>query len=461
MKPRIVFLHYHGIGHINQCLPLASILENENYEVHFAGVGFFSHYVLTQGFSHYALKSVPFGLGFETWMNTVEKKKNIYLYSLHDRITDRLYRLRYAELLRMLDDIKPEIILIDATQPTDFIILYSYLKLNNIKVGVIHAMSPTHVIPGRPPVNSFAFPEDEKNVLNAIRNMKRQKKKKAWTQKAKFLFFDDQYIINRRLKKNKIPLFYCSATPSLFNFTIQNVNEFVLAPREFDFPDFKVEPMQHYIGFMIYRQRNDLPDPEYIKTKEMIHSQKAAQNAKLIYCSFGTIESDHKEIILSFLNKLINIAIRQNYLLIISMKAQSANRYQLDKGGHVYFFKSVPQVEVLSHADLFITHGGLSSIKESIDAEVPMLMYPVHADFDPMGNSARVVYHGMGLRGDAENDTETEVQSKITELLTNPIFKEKVLEMKRKNAGYTAENFMKIFKTLSPLESNPGSSSKG
>lgn len=452
MKQRIVFLHYHGIGHINPCLPLASILENENYEVHFAGVEFFGDYVSSQGFSYYVLKSVPFGLGFETWVNTIQKKKNIYLSALYDRITDRLYRLRDSALLKMLDDLKPGIILLDATQATDFIVLYPYLRARSVKVGIIHAMFPTHVVPGRPPVNSDAFPEDKKNVALAIRRMKRQQLKKAWTQKAKFLTFDDQLIINRRLKKNKIPLHYRSETPSLFNFTVQRVHEFILAPREFDFPDFKVEPLQHYIGFMMNPHRHDLPDPDYVIKREIIFAQRSTQNVKLIYCSFGTIESDQKAIILSFLNKLIKIVRQQNYLLIISMKGQSGDSHQLNNADRVYLFNSVPQVEVLGHADLFITHGGLSSIKEAINAEIPMLMYPVHADYDPKGNSARVLYHGMGLRGDAEQDTEQEIQIKIKELLTNPRFKLNVLEMKQKNSGYTAEKFMALFNTLSPLD---------
>ena len=274
MKPQVVFLHYHGIGHINPCLPLASILENEDYEVHFAGVDFFSHYVLTQGFSYYPLKSVPFGLGFEKWMNTIDKQKNVYLSTLYDRITDRLYRVRDAALRNMLDDLKPEVILIDATQATDFIVLFPYLRARGIKVGMLHAMFPTHVVPGRPPVNSDAFPGDEKSVMLAIRRMKKQHLKKTWKQKTRFLFFDDQYIINRRLRKNRIPLHYRSETPSLFNFTVQHVPEFILAPREFDFPDFKVESFQHYVGFMMTPHRDDLPDPEYINARELIDSKR-------------------------------------------------------------------------------------------------------------------------------------------------------------------------------------------
>jgi zeaxanthin glucosyltransferase len=454
MKQNVVFLHYHGIGHINPCLPLAEILERNTYTVHFAGVEFFRPYVSAQHFSFYGLKSVPFGLGFETWLNTVEKKKNIYSSTLHDRITDRLYKLRENELVKMLDDLHPEVILLDATQATDFIVLYPHLLARHIKVGMLHAMFPTHVVPGRPPANAYAFPENEKDVSAAILKMKISSLKKAWRQKIKYLFFDDQMIINRRLKKNKIPLFFRDTTPSLFYFNVRHIAEFILAPREFDFPDFKAKPTQHYIGFMQYMHRHDAPDAKYLHTWETILARKISQNKRLMYCSFGTIELEHKHIIFTFLNKLIHAVQRLNLILIVSMKDEKAAHVLFNiKTDAVYFFTSVPQMDVLRNADVFLTHGGLSSIKESIDAGVPMLMYPVHSDYDPKGNAARVVYHGMGLRGDVQNDSEEQIQRKVVELLTHQKFKESVLKMKQKNAAYTAENFMSLIEALPPLRS--------
>lgn len=452
MNGRVVFLHYHGTGHINPCLPLAQILRHNLYDVHFAGVEFFHRYVTAQGFPHYVLKSVPFGLGFETWANTIDRKKNIYLATLRDRVTDKLYALRETSLVKMIQDLDPDVIFLDATQPTDFIVLYPHLKGTRIKVAMIHAMFPTHVLPGRPPVNSDALPENDGDVRKAIRNMKRQQFKKAWRQKLRFLGFDDRYIINRRLKANKIPAQYHAAISSLFNFNVKGIPEFILAPREYDFPDFAVTSDQHYIGFMPTPSPRGTADDDFTATWDEIKEKRRLKNRKLIYCAFGTIETEERQVIQSILEKITTVARRNNYLLIISVATQSADIVSL-ASDTTYVFKSVPQILVLEHADLFITHGGLSSVKESIYAEVPMLMYAVHADFDPKGNAARVAYHGMGLRGNAKADTEHEIQEKINALLTNRDFRKNIVNMKTFNTKYTAEKFMALFETINPLRS--------
>ncbi len=67
-------------------------------------------------------------------------------------------------------------------------------------------------------------------------------------------------------------------------------------------------------------------------------------------------------------------------------------------------------MELLSRADLFITHSGLNSIKESIFYAVPMLVFPIEFKTDHPGNAARIVYHVLGLRGDARKDSAPEIK---------------------------------------------------
>ncbi len=161
MKQRVVFLFYHGLSHVIAILKLARILERNGYEVYFAGAEFFHQYVLSQGFKFKGLKSVPFGLGFEKWVRTIEKEKYIYWSALRDRISDRLYTEREVELYWMLEEVRPNFVFIDSRQATDFIILYRHLKDMKIKIALIHAMLPATVGQGRPPLNSDVFPNDE------------------------------------------------------------------------------------------------------------------------------------------------------------------------------------------------------------------------------------------------------------------------------------------------------------
>jgi UDP:flavonoid glycosyltransferase YjiC (YdhE family) len=76
---------------------------------------------------------------------------------------------------------------------------------------------------------------------------------------------------------------------------------------------------------------------------------------------------------------------------------------------------SAPQLAVLRRAHLMLTEGGSNSVKECVHFGVPMLVYPRNAD--QPGNSARVVFHGLGLRGDPKHDSPADMAVKVVRLL--------------------------------------------
>ena len=61
-------------------------------------------------------------------------------------------------------------------------------------------------------------------------------------------------------------------------------------------------------------------------------------------------------------------------------------------------FEFLPQLDILQFSDLMITHGGLSSVKECMDAKVKMLVVPINTKIDQPGNAARVEANGLGKR---------------------------------------------------------------
>ena len=452
MKPRAVFLFYHGLSHVIAILKPGRILEHAGYEVYFAGAEFFHQFVSSQGFKFKELKSVPFGLGFESWVRTIEKEKYVYWAALRDRITDRLYSERDVDLYWMLEEVQPSLIFIDSRQATDFITLHRHLKQRKIKVAIAHAMLPADAGPDRPPLNTEVFPNDRDAVEKAVHRMKRLQFKTHLKEKFIQLGFDDQFLIKRRLKRNSIPEHYVSRTPGLLNFSVKNVDEFILAPHEFDFPNLAIAPHQHYVGFMTNETFNDKGDPAYNNVWPSILHLRESKNFKLIFCSFGTIEPSDNEVIFSFIDKLTRVTARQNYILVLALKARHEDVAKFRTRGNIYIFNFVPQLQVLKHADLFITHGGLNSIREAVCAEVPMLLYPIHPQYDPIGNAARIAYHQLGLRGKAATDTEEDIAQKLEELLSNPLYKRNVQKLKiRDLQQYTPTHFLEKLNSINPL----------
>jgi UDP:flavonoid glycosyltransferase YjiC (YdhE family) len=65
----------------------------------------------------------------------------------------------------------------------------------------------------------------------------------------------------------------------------------------------------------------------------------------------------------------------------------------------VVVVETAPQLQILERADVFVTHGGLGSVRESVTSGVPMLVIPL--THDQPGNGARIRYHGLGVVGSA------------------------------------------------------------
>ncbi len=95
----------------------------------------------------------------------------------------------------------------------------------------------------------------------------------------------------------------------------------------------------------------------------------------------------------------------------------------------------MPQTEVLRHADLAIVHGGVGTVEECVHAGVPMLVYCGY-ETDMGGYAARVLYHGLGLVGDAGRDTPATMRSHIEQLLTDAQFAASVGRLRDCGAVY-------------------------
>lgn len=445
---RFLFLCYHGKGHFNPCFHLARTLQ-QSHEVLFAGVQFFYKYITSQGFSYYPLKTVPFGLGLEEWMCEQQKRKPVYFHALKDRWNDELYIKREQELTRLVDTFEPDVILLDTHQTTDFIVLYPLLKTRRIRLGLVHAMLTSVLTDNFPPVNSLVFPDDQAGIRREINLLKQKKRNRLWKQKLRFFGMDDDTIIQRRVRKNNIPDRYIAAQQRFYGLVLNNLEEFIFLPREFDFKEARIYPNQHYLGFQIDYQRSEAWNDEYTAVRTSILQKKTA-GKKVIYCAFGTVPIADAQTFLAFINKLIAALNDLDVVLLLATSLDVGNLYNVHDD--VYMLNYVPQLDVLRYTDAFISHGGLNSIKEAIDQAVPMLVYPGESVMDPPGNSTRVVYHEIGLRGDMKIDTVEDIRGKLNQLLTDGKFKKNVEALKQVNRSYASDRAITILMNLPPIE---------
>jgi UDP:flavonoid glycosyltransferase YjiC (YdhE family) len=69
---------------------------------------------------------------------------------------------------------------------------------------------------------------------------------------------------------------------------------------------------------------------------------------------------------------------------------------------------------------------------------VPMLVYPRNAD--QPGNSARILFHGLGLRGHPEHDSPSDIASKVIRVLNSDDFKHRLNRLRAEFIDYDARN---------------------
>jgi zeaxanthin glucosyltransferase len=409
----VVILCYHGKSHFNACFALARALQ-ATHRVTFAGAAYFKAYVTGQGFNYHSLQTVPFGFGLEPWVATQQKRTPIYWHALKDRWSDYLYRAREAELRALLQEYKPGMVLLDAYQSTDFIVLHPLLQAMHIRLALIQVQLPS-------------------GLLESAAG----KWKRTWRQKLSYFGMDDTAIINRRIRRNNIGRHHFSRSPVFYGCLLENIPEFVLMPEAFDLPGAPLSTLRHYAGLHIDHERKEHTTLAYLKAREAIMHRAATQNARVIYCSFGTVPPHNQAPIKAFLARLIQATATMPVSLLISTSLIPAESPDLP--AHAFAVPEVPQLEVLQYTDAFVTHGGTNSVKEAIEQQVPMLVYTVETRIDQPGNARRIAHYGLGLTGTLEGDTVESIADKLTKLLSEPSFKEKLQTLKQQCDGYTMQ----------------------
>ncbi len=63
---------------------------------------------------------------------------------------------------------------------------------------------------------------------------------------------------------------------------------------------------------------------------------------------------------------------------------------------NIFAYSYVPQLDVLNHADVFLTHCGMNSVSEAMNRGVPMVVMPFIND--QTANAKRIVELGIGKR---------------------------------------------------------------
>jgi zeaxanthin glucosyltransferase len=192
----------------------------------------------------------------------------------------------------------------------------------------------------------------------------------------------------------------------------------IFCPKNFDFPRSREPESTYFVEPSIDAERVD-GDFSWGWLRE---------DKPLIYCSLGSVAPF----------KYARRAARFFQVFMDAMAKRPGRQGVVTIGGYlraevfdcppnVLIVRKAPQIEMLKRASVMVGHGGFSGIKECIFTAVPMALFPMF--YDHPGNAARVVYHGLGVRGKFDQIDATGLNRLIDDALENPSYSAKIKAM--------------------------------
>ncbi|MBY0597855.1 macrolide family glycosyltransferase [Bacillus bingmayongensis] len=143
----------------------------------------------------------------------------------------------------------------------------------------------------------------------------------------------------------------------------------------------------------------------------------------VIFISMGTIFNEQPELYEKCFEAFQDID--AVVVLVVGNKINIRQFEEIPANFKIYNY--VPQLEVLQHTNVFITHGGMNSSSEGLYYGVPLVVIPVIGDQPFVAK--RVEELGAGIQLDRTNLTAEILREAVEKVLDNKSFREKSCEI--------------------------------
>ena len=213
-----------------------------------------------------------------------------------------------------------------------------------------------------------------------------------------------------------------------------NFKKLILTSKYFHFRGEDTDDTCFFIGPNIEKRKKD-ENFKFIKDK----------NKTLIYISLGTIINEQIDFYLKCIEAFKN---KEEYQVIMSV----GKFLDIKKLGEIpknfSIFSYVPQTQLLSDVDIFITHGGLNSAQEGLFAGIPLIVIPqVNDEFD---NGKKVEELGAGISLDKNKINIEALQNAVKNIEVNKekykLGIRKIIESFKDSINKRKNIFEKMFK---------------
>ena len=415
---KLILIVLDGKSALNGSFNLSRTLVEQGHKVFYISTQMGDKdYVESQGFPYLVVPENDFKVPFPSAWNTKNRiRRHIRVARNEYAILD--YVAEQGE--KWINEANPDIVLLDS-----ILAIYAppFLK-KNIPIININCTLSTIDHAGRPPVFSGLVPPKVSNPLSELRI------RLAWAK-----IYLQQYY-----KELKLKFYLTLAFGSQANWITYRLGkygaktklteygkrlikpEIFMGSRHIDFPNTRDSGLQvkWYLGACVEQKR----------IQEYFDFNFLDKEKKLIYCAMGTNSKAYK-----FQKNLYRCLFESmdqlpGYQLILQSEGVGDFTQYKRIPENVMVVPKAPQLKLLEFASLFITHGGAGSFREGAYYGVPMIVFP--GWHDQPGNAARVVYHGLGAKGDMKTITTKKLLSLIQKVINDPDIRDRSHKMREK-----------------------------
>lgn len=173
----------------------------------------------------------------------------------------------------------------------------------------------------------------------------------------------------------------------------------------------------------------EFPDEQFKFLGPSVYNRKADKfdlkkgRKPVVYISLGTVI---KGAVLFFQN-CIEAFRNENVDVIISVGKKFDIRKLKNIPLNIRIYNSVPQLEVLKMADVFVTHGGMNSVSEAFVYGVPMIVIPFMSD-QPV-NARCIEKLGVGKTLEYSNTSKNTIREVVQSIISDASIKENIIKV--------------------------------
>jgi zeaxanthin glucosyltransferase len=397
---KIGFFVLPNTGGMNACLQLARNLRNRRHEVVFFGLKDSDSYIRANGFDFRAMFESHFPEGYFSDDLSV---KGLWAAWQQFRSAQVHFRRFFAhvlddgdnELKDLLRSWQPDLMIFASGSPH---IEWPALMADSLGIKCAYFYDALWPCEGGPIPDMEADLIPGPGIVFGCRNFM------AW-QRYRFKALLDRSLGVQRVTRKLATRYGYRAElydSSAKRHNLLRLPELIPFPLAMEFPGAGEIPGRHYIEASICLDRKEPEFPWH----------RLDDSRPLILCALGTYLWYDKSFYRQFFRILLDVArARPDWQWAVATGRLVSAPELGDLPPNVIAMESVPQLALLNRARMMITHGGTNTIKECVYFGVPMVSFPFGGDHP--GNTARVVYHGLGVRGDLRRLTVRALKERV------------------------------------------------